>query len=147
MGFKIKFELQGEVQLSRKFGKIADGVKDFSQPFHEAALLLEDAFEQSFDYSGSNIGQSWPPLKPATLKQKASGMPMLVRTGYMRGAFQNISDMTSCKIWNTANYFKYHQSNQPRTKIPRRAMMNLTQEMKQSVVKLFHVYLDNLIND
>lgn len=151
MAFQISFTIQGEKQLSRRLEIMTDGIKDFSDPFKKTAEYLVDAFKQSFDYQGSNIGVAWPPLKDSTLKQKAKnypGAPMLVRTGAMKGAFQQSYSTDYAKVWNSVmgDYFKYHQSNEPRSKIPRRQMMALNDNIKENIVKFFHEYIHKITN-
>lgn len=147
MPFQLSFTIQGEQQLSRRLRIVADGIRDFSDPFKSTAAYLMDAFQQSFDYQGRNIGVAWPPLKESTLKQKAKnypGAPMLVRTGALKSGFMQQYATDHAKVWNSVNYFKYHQSNQPRSRLPRRQMMNLNENIKESIVKFFHEYIHKL---
>ena len=149
MAFELSFTIEGEKQLSRKLQIVADGIKDFSDPFKQTAGYLVDAFQQTFDYQGSNIGVAWPPLKESTISQKAknyAGSPMLVRTGALKAGFQSLYTTDYAKVWNSVNYFKYHQSSQPRHKLPRRQMMNLDESIKENIVKYFQAYIQKLTN-
>lgn len=58
----------------------------------------------------------------------------------MKDSFKTAVAADYAEIWNTASYFKYHQSNKARSKLPRRMMMNLTNDTKSEIVKIFHTY-------
>jgi len=73
------------------------------------------------------------------------GRGILEATGRMRDSFQYESSNMWTRVFNTVNYFKYHQSRMPRTRLPRRVMMKLDNQRKQSIVQIFHKGLDNFI--
>jgi len=50
-------------------------------------------------------------------------------------------------IHNTAEYFKYHQSRQPRSRLPRRAMMALGNNQKAEIVRFFQAYIQYVIRN
>ena len=146
---QLSWSIEGDQQLLRKLQMVSSGIKDFSDPFRQTAEYLADTFEKTFDVQGRNIGVIWPPLAASTIRQKAKnapGAPMLVRTGAMRASFQKVYATDYARVWNSATYFKYHQSKQPRTKIPRRQMMNLAEEQKQTIVKFFHTYVQKIMS-
>jgi len=84
-----------------------------------------------------------------TIAQKArEGYPTdpLIRTGKMKNSFEAQASSMHGVIWNSVSYFKYHQSNQSRKKLPRRAMMKLGEQQKQLVVKTFHTHYMQKLN-
>lgn len=137
----LRFSLQGDVQLSRKLLIAAEAVKDWTPAFEKSGEDLIEFFSYDvFETEGEALGEAWPFLSPKYAKQKEKKYPdkgILEATGTMRQSFMQLSSSTSLKIWNAAEYFKYHQSNEPRNKIPRRAMMKLTEDLRQIVVKNF----------
>ena len=81
-----------------------------------------------FTSRGQFIGESWPRLSDDYAARKAKkypGRPVLVRTGEMQGGFKYESTGMSVTIYNPVPHFEYHQSTDPRTKIPRRAMIGI----------------------
>jgi len=57
----------------------------------------------------------------------------------MKRSFRAKATSMQGEIWNATTYFKYHQSNKPRSSnLPRRVMMKLGEQQKQLVVKVFH---------
>lgn len=150
MGFQLEWDIEGEKQLSRKLQIDASAIKDFRKPFTTAANSLKKIFEQDvFQTQGAVIGEKWARLSPYTVAQKARlGFPLqpLVRTGFMRGAFKTAVSSDQAVIYNDAEYFKYHQSNRPRTRLPRRVMMKLGLNQREMVVKVFHEFIRSQLN-
>lgn len=140
----ITWSIEGEVQLARRLRIIANEIKDWTPAFQEAADRLKGIFSDDvFRTEGAIIGESWQPLKPKYLAQKVkAGFPAstLIKTGRMRESFVTEVASDHATIGNISPYFKYHQSKEPRTKLPRRIMMKLGNPQKEIVVKIFHTY-------
>jgi hypothetical protein len=90
-----------------------------------------------FATQGGALGVTWPTLATSTIKQKAKHFPQyqgtpLIRTGKMKSmdSFKIEASPTEVKITNTAPYFKYHQSSAPRTKLPRRQVMGVNEQVR-----------------
>lgn len=141
----IKIAIEGEMQLSRHLQSIARNVEEFGPALEKTVDELKETFSGSvFETQGHVINEEWAPLSKAYAYRKAKNFPeagILEKTGNMRRGFMSTFDSTSARIWNAMTYFKYHQSREPRAKIPRRVMMKLTQNMKQMIVKNFQEYL------
>jgi phage gpG-like protein len=145
----IEWSIEGDKQLSRTLLGIKAGAKDLTEPFRTASTNLRRTFESDvFSSKGAVIGARWKPLRPATIREKARlGYPSdtLVRTGAMQRSFRTVVSTDQAVIYNTAEYFKYHQFNQARAKIPRRVMMRLAEAQKVMVVRVFQEHLRSLI--
>lgn len=141
---QLSWSIEGEKQLARNLKQIGDEIKDWTPAFKQAAEGLKKVFsEDVFATQGSVIGERWNPLKPTYLAQKVkSGYPAdtLVKTGTMRNNFETLVKTDYAEIWNSTQYFKYHQSKEPRSKLPRRIMMKLGENQKEYIVKIFHTY-------
>jgi phage gpG-like protein len=145
MSFQISWEIEGKTQLSRVLIGMESSMKDYTFPFRQSADYLHHTFAVDvFETQGAAIGEKWKRLSPATVSRKArQGMPdtPLIATGNMRASFQTEVSKDQAVISNTAEYFKYHQSNKPREKIPRRVMMKLAEDQKQQIVKYFQEHI------
>lgn len=130
--------LEGEQQLSRRLGIIADGVEDFSPALENIEKELVHTVDQNFAQRGSLFG-GWPARKDA------NPWPILENTGELRGGFVSAVKSDYLEIGNFVPYFKYHQSNKPRARIPRRVMLMIDQERKVFINKAFQEYLVKLI--
>jgi len=138
----LSFQVQGEKQLHRRLERIPASMNNWMGTFSGVGNYLTDFFSgKVFNTEGSVFGEPWAPLSPKTVEQKQKqGYPKkpLVRTGRMRKSFQSTATPKSVVVFNTTDYFKYHQSNKPRQKLPRRVMMKLDEMRRQIVVKKFH---------
>ena len=141
---QLSWTIEGEQQLSRNLLIMASKVKDWGPAFAETGTSLVETFSNEvFTTEGAVIEEHWSPLKKAYALEKAKkyeGKGILERTGAMRRSFVATPTPVSVEIKNTSEYFKYHQSNQPRTKIPRRPMMKLANAQKEMVVRIFNTY-------
>jgi phage gpG-like protein len=145
MSFQLSWSIEGETQLSRRLEGLSARTRDLTVPFRKSADMLIGVFSKDvFATQGAVIGERWQRLSPYTVAQKArQGYPPepLVRTGRMQRSFASTVASDQAVIYNTTSYFKYHQSRLPRTRLPRRVMMKLNENMKQSIVKIFQRYL------
>lgn len=137
--------MEGQVELSRKLLGLSSHLKDYREPFRQSADMLVGQFSKDvFATQGAAIKERWKRLSPYTVAQKArlgfTGGP-LVRTGRMQRSFESIVSTDQAVVRNTAPYFPFHQSNQPRTRLPRRVMMKLTQNTKADIVRFFQAYI------
>jgi phage gpG-like protein len=142
---QLQFVIDGQVQLSRVLLGISSTILDWTPAFAQSAEDLIEVFSYDvFESEGEAIDEVWAPLSPkyAIRKEKTyPGTGLLEATGLMRESFWSLVDPTSLTIGNAAEYFKYHQSTAPRMKIPRRAMLKLTENMREQIVKNFQTQL------
>lgn len=145
MGFQLQWTIEGEKQLSRVLIGMQTDLKDFKKPLNKIAENLTRLFSTDvFTTRGGVIQESWASLSPYTLATKARrGLPSapLIATGAMQKGFKSAVTSDQAVIYNTADYFKYHQSNQPRKKLPRRVMMKIANKQKEMIVKEFQNFI------
>lgn len=134
----IDAQIEGEIQLSRKLLLVADGVQDFSEPLTSVAGELKKSFDDNFSARGGLFG-GWPARK------KNYSWPLLEKTGEMRHSFTDDVHKDYVILSNSAPQFPYHQSNKPRSKLPRRVMMKIDQQRKTFITKAFQEYLVRLL--
>lgn len=124
--------------LQRAAGVISSG--NFSKPLKEIGDELVSYYGgQVFASQGGVYGTPWAQLSPSTQAYKAkhyvayAAIP-LIATGKMRNSFRSTPSARQLVIDNTAPYFDYHQSNAPRTRLPRRQMLGVNDDVK-SIIK------------
>lgn len=144
-GFQLTWTIEGQTQLSRNLLILAERVRDWTPAFQQTALTLQGIFSNDvFATEGAVIDEHWSPLKKAYAERKARKYPgkgILEATGTMRNGFLTLWRPDMAKVWNEADYFKYHQSNKPRASgLPRRVMMKLANAQRDMIVKIFHTY-------
>jgi len=141
MPLELQWKIEGETQLARRLNGIGNRVKDFRSEFKKSTNFLKDFFGgEVFDTKGRAIGEPWKPRKVP------KPWPLLQKTGRMKRGFRAKASKMSGEVYNAVDYFKYHQSRQPRYKLPRRIMMKLTNQLKDRIVKFFHEGLWNKVH-
>lgn len=138
MPITLTADVEGSTELSRRLLIMSDGIKDFHEPLTVAAAEVRRSVDMNFDTAGNLLAGGWPP------RSKVYAWPILQKSGKMRQSFQTQIQRDQAVIGNSADYFKYHQSNKPRTRIPRRVMLKLDQERKEFIVKAFQAYIIKL---
>jgi hypothetical protein len=139
MAFRLQMGLQGETQIDRILGISAAGVTDFTKPLEDSRTIILDRVQQNFDKRGALFG-GWKP------RTKAYPWPTLEKTGKMRRSFVGKVSPTEMEVTNTdKEKFRIHQSNEPRTKIPRRIMLQIDGPSAILITKAFQLYLVGLL--
>ena len=126
---QIQFKIEGVVELNRRLNGLANDIEDWTPATEKAGKYLTSFFSNEvFESEGAIISEKWP---------DGPYYHKLQRSGFMRNSFYFKNDKSQVEIGNRADYFKYHQSNKPRKKLPRRVMMKLDIARKRKVIKFF----------
>jgi len=140
-GFYLRFEIEGVPELSRILGLTYQKLGNLKKPLRASANLILEDVEQQFKTEGGLTG-GWQPLSEATIRgRKGSAHPILQVSGALRRSFYSLVDEKRAIISSKSPYFKYHQSRMPRKKLPRRAMLVLTDRTKENIVQEFNQFL------
>jgi len=141
MSFNVT--VKGINGLIRKLNSAEKGLNNFSKPLKLSDRYMNSEIQKNFSTEGSTLSDGWAQLSPSTLRQK-KGNNILVESGKMKKSFK--SQLTSMKltISNPTKYFKYHQSNRPRKKLPRRVMLGIKKEQATIINKFFSKYIKSL---
>lgn len=153
--FAMNFEIEGEKQLQRFLSveipqRIKSEMKDF---YEEAGTLVVKRSEAIFDSGGSNVetAEKWAPLAPATIQAKrrrGESLKPLVASGKLSRGTEKKVDPLGVTVTNKYmdSYGKFHQSAAPRTKLPRRAFLELDQATRANIIRLLQVRIHNALN-
>ena len=131
----VTFEVEGTNEVAAMFGKSIQRSGDFRKPLEKSSKLMLKTFDQNFGRQGQTLGEPWKKRK------KNYPWPMLEKTGAMRKSFNYDLDADQSTLSNEAPYFKYHQSNKPRKKLPRRIMMKIDEYRRRLIVKYIQEYI------
>lgn len=136
-GLKMDLRIQGDEQVKKMLSGIGLDLSDLRGVMDDVGKGAVRYFSGPVFLSrGQVLGQSWPRLSSAYAKRKAkqyAGRPILVATGRMQRRFIHTPTATSVMITNTDPKFRYHQSTEPRRKIPRRAMIGLSDQLHSDI--------------
>ena len=134
----ISFTLEGEKQVSAMIHHTGKKLSDLKKPLSRARDLLLKTFDTNFDTKGATLGEPWKKRK------KSYPWPILQKTKRMRKGFKSEVHKLHTILWNPTPYFKYHQSNKPRVRLPRRVMMKIDKKRRDEIFRFFTQYLDEV---
>lgn len=146
----LKFEIEGDVALNRSLEGVSADFKNWQPEFRKTGDMLIKTFRMNFVHKGALLGEEWQALNAKYLqwKQKNGYSPnILVKTGRMMKSFKQRASPYDVEIWNTADYFAFHQSNKPRSRLPRRVMMKLTFKLRQDIVRIFQTAVQSKLQE
>lgn len=134
---QLNVTIKGTPEALAKLAKLGAKLRNFQPELTEVGKYLKGYYSgESFLSQGGVFNQRWEPLKDATKIQKMKKYPgkgPLERTGDMRNAFTYSALPTSLMVENTDPKFPYHQSSEPRTRLPRRVMIGVNDTIKTYV--------------
>jgi|GEM_PF-730631 len=150
--FRFKMDIAGEVQLDRGIARFAEGVGDYRPIWPVIADDFYAEEKEQFASEGSAGGEAWTPLSPAYAGWKEvhfPGMPIMQRTGDLERSLTSAGDPNSVRVetrkaltlGTRVPYAIYHQSLDPRTKLPRRPIIMLTNAFKAATMRNIQAYL------
>lgn len=120
---QLKLDFKNISPLAAKFGRLKDAVATATKDpgfLKSVGQLLVSRGKQNLEDGGSP-SVSWPLLAESTRKQKQKegySLKPLQRTGFMKGSLNY--EVTGVLYVSGVDYLKYHQSDEPRTKLPER---------------------------
>ncbi len=134
----------GEKQVSRELLRVSDAVQDARPAFRKIADDLVQAGRRQFDTQGGHASGRWAPLKPETVRAKASKghdprilratealMNSLSRRG---GPGQKLQITPGLLVFGSdVDYGRYHQSGTSR--MPQRRPLELTAVDRRGVMR------------
>lgn len=136
---ELSASLEGDKELHRTLNIIPKNLDNFEEPLFRIGIEMLSAFDSNYDSRGSLFKAKWKPRKDK------KSHPLLEKTGKMRRSFTSKLGNNYVELYNTAEYFKYHQSNAPRKKLPRRVMMKIDEIRKVFIVKAFQEHIRSSI--
>lgn len=134
---QVTVKISGSKEVQQKIAKLGKSFYMFKSAMDDIGKEVSNYYENTgFASQGGVFGARWAPLNMQYAKRKFMRYPgrsPLVASGTMQKSFAHKATETSVTIGNTADYFKYHQSSEPRTKMPRRVTMGINSAVRQMV--------------
>lgn len=141
----LQVEGYGETVLRRQLTRFADNLEAPASALESVGLLMRESTAEQFSSQGGNSG-GWQELADSTKQQKARlGLDprILHATGALVESLTQKFDPRhiervsgdSLTFGSTVAYGVYHQSSRPRTRLPFRPPIALTENDKRRIVK------------
>ncbi len=160
MSLQLRFEIMGQVQLSRTFERLSFGTTNLRKPFQQISKDFYRAQKATFDAEGAHEGkQRWTELNPryeAWKSRRFSGAKILVLNGKLRSAatssraegsvFKLGANRLEMGVdipvggWNLAALHQFGTS-----KMPVREVVRLSSAQKLRWVRIIRDYFNSLI--
>lgn len=137
-GIVLAGAVEGDLQLSRVLMTGSIELNNLQRPLGLARQQLLSTTQLNFGVVGGLMG-GWKPRK------RIASWPLLQKTGKMRSNFQSSLSPNRMEIWNPTFYFKYHQSNRARKRLPRRVMLKIIAQDKRRIQKFFQEHVQRAL--
>jgi phage virion morphogenesis protein len=142
-------------ELQAALGEIADRATDLTPALNDLGEYLVRKTRQRFDTSTAPDGTRWAPLAERTKKAKqrraTTGRPYRTRANpgdILKDTFTlrdsityQVANPQSLAIGTNIEYGIYHQSTQPRTKIPYRPFLGLDAADREEAIDIIRDHL------
>ena len=121
--------IEGLEKLERILIGVDSQAKDWSKEFTTAGSKLIKFYKTSvFSSRGSAIGESWKK------RTKSYGWNILDNTGAMKNATNYRASKDQLIIYNTADYYKFHQLGT--RNMPQRIILKMTDQKAKDLIKI-----------
>jgi phage gpG-like protein len=150
---RISIDSFGESQLSREILRVSEHAENMVPAFNAVRDLFYKLEKEQFESGGKySPGGAWAPLAQGTIDAKVrAGLPpdILVATGRLKASLTTSGDADakyettadSMTIGSNVPYGMFHQSTQPRTRLPRRPPVSIPEQNKKEWLKVLQRYL------
>jgi hypothetical protein len=150
----FRVTLEGEVLVDRRLQAIEARMSDVGPAWPAVIKTFREIMAKSFATEGRSTGAAWPELVDTTQAERRRlgfppAHPILERTGKLKralvlgegGDIRSTPRRLTIGVGPEADYFVYHQSNRPRTRLPRRAPVLLTADDKTALMHPVRLYV------
>lgn len=148
----FNIEIEGMRELLASFKKVEEGMLDFRQLGAWKGVQAEFYKIEKEIFAKEGNATKWKALTPAyaKIKQKKYGsLPILQATGKMYSEFTsdagNVTQTAQEMTFKFSQPAGYHMSKEPRSKMPYRSSLDLTDEQERQIVKPVQDKLKQLI--
>jgi phage gpG-like protein len=150
---RVSLSIEGELVIDRLLQGIEERARDMTPVWPEVVRVFREIVKRAFESEGASTGEPWQQLAESTQRDRqAHGFPpahpILERTGALLRSLVIGSDggyvvatPSQLEIGSDVEYLKYHQSNLPRKRLPRRAPINLTADDRVDLMRPIRLYL------
>jgi len=138
MAVGLSIKVEGANELSAQMQSLSNNISNFRLPLNKASDLLLETFDRNFDSKGATLGEPWAKRK------KSYPWQILQKTGKMRKSFTKKVSKVQSVLSNKSEYFKFHQSNKSRKKLPRRVMMKIDLTRQKKILEIFTKWLNKI---
>lgn len=132
----IDVKITGDKEIIKKLSKLGLAMMTYKEAMGDIGEAYEDFYGNAVIKSqGGIIGVKWKPLSTKYKKFKTknynAATQLLVASGKMKKSFGHEADSKSVTIYNDDPKFAYHNSDEPRSKMPRRQIFKVNDAVRK----------------
>lgn len=150
MALDVSITIRGDSEVIAKVNRLGGSLLDLKRAMEVIGRGAADYYATTgITDQGRPFGQPWRELSQGYKMWKEinyPGRPLMERGGPgsedLKGSFTFEATRNSARIFNSASYFKYHQSSDVRQKLPRRQMMGINVPIKKLVSEAIQLDVD-----
>jgi hypothetical protein len=146
--FHLRVTMEGDVLVDRLVKGVEARMANVMPAWPAVVRQFREIMTFAFFTEGGTTGRKWPDLAPSTQADRVrkgfpGAHPILQRTGKLAralvsggegGFLQATPRRLAIGVDESLDYFKYHQSNRPRSRLPRRAPVLLTADDRTALM-------------
>jgi phage gpG-like protein len=144
---ELSLSFSGSRDISRRLKALDGALANLTPAWPEVDAVFRIIVAEQFDSEGAHGGVPFAPLAPSTqAERKRQGylptFPILQRTHRLKDSLTRVTADTITEHWpqryaigTRVPYYVYHQSQAPRTRLPRRAPVQLTSDDKNALMR------------
>ena len=159
-------QIKGGKELQAALGRKQVALSHMGNPFHKAVILIDRWIQKNFQAEGKMAypGQGWQPLAASTIaarlgqrrvkaaaskKGKAredATLKILQQNGWLRDRWKHYWNDKYAQIQSGVDYGIYHDSDQPRTKLPERKIIPTEKQIMPELLKIFGKHIETSLD-
>lgn len=139
---KYRVTITGLKEFHGKTKELKEKLKDNTDVMEKVGKwFLSFLTEDVFATEGGALDSPWPELSPSTVADKVlsgyAGRGILQRTGTLQKGWQLYPTSTYALLKNPVPYAIYHDSDEPRTRLPQRKLVKFSSRVREEIDKRF----------
>lgn len=152
---RITATISGTERVIDRLIRVERAATDLTPVWPAVVMAFRAIERRAFDTEGGSTDDgAWAELAERTQRERArkgfgAAHPILARTHALEraltlgvGAYERMTPTSlQIQLGSEVDYFKYHQSTAPRTKLPRRAPVSLTEADRQTLMRPIRLYV------
>jgi phage gpG-like protein len=115
----------------------------------KAVIITDRWIQKNFQNEGDGVG-GWDRLQPVTINSRRNsgkGAKILQDTGALKTNWKHFWNSKFARIRSGVPYAKYHDSPEPRSKLPRRQILPSEKHIIKDLMRLFGKWVGRIVRD
>jgi phage gpG-like protein len=145
-------KIKGTASLEKKVKTMRQGLRKRKGVNRKAVIFVDRWVQKNFEQQGEPTGERWPPLSELTKlrrrvgKKSTKGHKILQDTGDLKTDWKHFWNNSYGLIRSKTPYAIYHDSDKPRSRLPRRQILPDEKHIISGLLKLYGKYVNTVVS-